>query len=48
MTNGGDVASLHLSQGWRREALGEPLAKLMRGETQFGMNWKDGVLNVKS
>jgi ribonuclease D len=43
MTNGGDVASL---QGWRREALGEPLAKLMRGETQFGLEWKDGTLSV--
>ena len=48
MTNGGDVASLHLSQGWRREALGEPLAKLMRGETQFGMRWNDGALNVSA
>jgi ribonuclease D len=46
MTNGGDVTSLHFSQGWRREALGEPLTKLMRGETQFGMRWNDGTLRV--
>jgi ribonuclease D len=46
MTNGGDLASLHLSQGWRRDALGEPLAKLMRGETQFGVRWTDGTLAI--
>jgi len=48
MTNGGDVESLHLMQGWRREALGEPLAKLMRGEAQFGLRWVDGTLHVSA
>jgi ribonuclease D len=46
MTSGQDLESLHLMQGWRREALGEPLAKLMRGETQFGVRWMDGTLSV--
>ncbi len=51
LTNGGgsgdgDVESLRLFQGWRREALGEPLARLMRGETQFGVRWANGTLSV--
>lgn len=45
-TSDEDLESLHLFQGWRREALGEPLAKLMRGESQFGVRWADGTLNV--
>jgi ribonuclease D len=47
-TNGGDLESLHLFQGWRREALGEPLLKLTRGESQFGVQWADGMLVVSS
>ncbi|MGB7160498.1 MAG: HRDC domain-containing protein [Tepidisphaeraceae bacterium] len=43
-TNGGELESLHLFQGWRREALGEPLAKLMRGELQFDVRWANGTL----
>ncbi len=46
MTSGEDLESLDLFQGWRREALGEPLAKLMRGESQFGLRWVDGTLSV--
>lgn len=46
VTSGGDLSSLHLYQGWRREALGEPLAKLMRGESQLDVRWANGTLNV--
>ncbi|HEV2296218.1 MAG TPA: ribonuclease D [Tepidisphaeraceae bacterium] len=46
VTSGEDLKSLNLSQGWRREALGEPLAKLMCGETRLGMRWADGRLSV--
>ena len=42
MTNGDDLALVPVMQGWRREALGEPLAKLMRGESQFGVRWATG------
>ena len=48
ITNGDELESLHLMQGWRREALGEPLGKLMRGETDFGVRWADGTLVVEA
>jgi ribonuclease D len=48
VTNGDDLEAMHLFQGWRRDALGEPLLKLMRGELQFGVRWVDGTLNVCS
>ncbi len=47
-TQRGDVEALPVFQGWRREALGEPLAKLLRGESQFGVRWSDGTLNVST
>ncbi len=46
ITNGDDLEPLQLMQGWRRAALGEPLGKLMRGESEFGVRWADGTLNV--
>ena len=45
-SNGGELESLHLMKGWRRAALGEPLARLMRGESPFGVSWEGGTLAV--
>jgi ribonuclease D len=33
-----------LMQGWRREALGEPLLELVGGSAVFAMKWEDGTL----
>jgi hypothetical protein len=31
-------------QGWRREALGEPLLELVGGSATFALKWADGTL----
>jgi ribonuclease D len=41
-----DLSDLRLMNGWRREALGEPLLKLVNDSAQFGLTWSDGTLRI--
>jgi ribonuclease D len=41
---GGDPSGLRVMKGWRREALGEPLMRLVRGDTGLSLRWAGGTL----
>jgi ribonuclease D len=41
-----DLSNLRLMTGWRREALGEPLVKLVNGADSIGLTWADGSLRL--
>jgi ribonuclease D len=38
-----DLSELRLMKGWRREALGEPLVKLVNESERLGLTWADGL-----
>lgn len=43
-----DLSQLRLMKGWRREALGEPLVKLVNQSDRLGLTWADGLrLQIK-
>jgi ribonuclease D len=44
---GEDPSGLRLMNGWRRAALGEPLAKLYQGIEKVRVSWADGALRVE-
>ena len=46
ITTNADVSRLRLMTGWRREALGEPLIKLVSGEGGMSLRWEDGSLKL--
>ena len=46
IASGKDMSDLRLMTGWRREALGEPLVKLVGGSAQFGLTWSNGSLRL--
>jgi hypothetical protein len=33
-------------KGWRREALGEPLVKLVNDSTRMELTWSEGLLKL--
>jgi len=41
-----DVSSLRLMNGWRREALGEPLIELVNGSSGVTLRWTEGSLRL--
>ena len=43
---GEDASHLCLMRGWRRQALGEPLLKLVNGDARMRLRWADGSLRV--
>lgn len=43
-----DVSELRLMKGWRREALGEPLLKLVNGNAVVSLRWVDGSLQTQN
>ena len=46
VTTNGDVSRLRVMTGWRREALGEPLIKLVNGDGGMSLRWEDGSLKL--
>ncbi len=46
LANGDDLEQSHLMQDWRREALGEKLAQMLQGKTQFTMKWSGNLLQT--
>jgi ribonuclease D len=42
----GDLTALRLMKGWRREALGEPLVKLVNDSARLQLRWSDGTLGI--
>jgi ribonuclease D len=47
LTSNQPVDDLHLMKGWRREAIGEKLLALYRGEREFTLRWSEGSLRVR-
>lgn len=43
---GADVSHLRVMKGWRREALGEPLLKLVNERTEMTLRWAEGSLKL--
>ncbi len=43
---GGDTSESRLMQRWRREAIGEQLAQMITGESQFTLKWAGGILQT--
>ena len=41
-----DLSDSRLMKGWRREALGEPLLKLVEGSLHLNLNWTAGSLRL--
>jgi ribonuclease D len=48
IAGGADLSDVRLMKGWRREALGEPLMRLVNGSTRLGLGWTDGSLRLES
>ena len=48
LASGVDVMKHRLMQGWRREALGQPLADFFRGANKLDVSWADGALRTAS
>jgi ribonuclease D len=46
LASDGDMSALKLMKGWRREALGEPLVKLVNESARLGLTWSDGSLKI--
>jgi ribonuclease D len=46
VSTGGDVSHLRVMNGWRREALGEPLIKLVQEQTEMTLRWAEGSLKL--
>ena len=44
---GGDVDTSRLMQGWRREALGQPLTDFYQNSTRLDVRWDDGALRTQ-
>ena len=44
---GGDLSLSRLMQGWRREALGQPLADFFRGASRLDITWSEGSLRTE-
>lgn len=44
---GGDVDDLRLLQGWRKDAIAEPLRRLVRGESDIQLAWQNGTLKAQ-
>ena len=41
---GGSLDGLRVMAGWRREALGDPMLRVLRGEEALGVKWSDGTM----
>ena len=46
IASGADLSGLRPMQGWRREALGEPLLELTQGKRPVRLQWSDGSLRL--
>lgn len=46
LQNGDDLDQSQLMQDWRREALGEKLAQMLQGKTEFTMKWSGNLLQT--
>ena len=42
------LAELRLLSGWRREAIGDPLLQMFKGERTFALKWGDGALRART
>lgn len=47
LASGGDVSGHRLMQGWRREALGQPLVDFFRGGHPLELSWTESTLRTK-
>ena len=47
LASGEDPAGSKLMQGWRREALGRPLADFFRGASRLDVSWSGGFLRTE-
>ena len=48
LASGGDVNTLRLMKGWRREALGQPLVDFFHGAGRLELSWTGGTLRTDS
>jgi len=46
LTKRGDVEESSLMKGWRRQALGEPLLKLLTSGGHIDLEWANGSLRA--
>jgi ribonuclease D len=47
LASGDDVGKLRLMKGWRREALGQPLADFFHGNSRLNVSWTAGTLRTE-
>ncbi len=45
-TAGGSLDGLRVMAGWRREALGDPMLRVLRGEASLAVKWSDGTMRT--
>lgn len=48
ISGGAKDSTPRLMQGWRKRAVGEPVAALFAGQSKIGLSWKDGGLRAKA
>jgi hypothetical protein len=48
LASGADPSESRFMKGWRREALGQPLAEFFRGASRLKCSWAGGVLRTES
>src|SRR5258708_32603262 len=46
LITGEEVTDLRILEGWRREAIGEPLLAMVRGDTGLKMAWRGGLVRT--